>query len=129
MWDRVGMSRTDEGLRQAVEQIRSLKQNYWKDVFVPGPETMLNKNLEYALRLADFLELGELMARDGRERKESCGGHFREEYQTEEGEAKRDDANYTHVSVWEYGGQGGTPTMHKESLRFDYVTPSTRSYK
>ena len=98
-------------------------------VRIPGSPTTLNKNLEFAGRLADFLELGELMARDALEREESCGGHFREEYQTEEGEALRNDEEYSYVAAWEWTGDPSASKLHKEPLEFDYVKPSTRSYK
>ena len=128
MWDYVGMSRNEKGLKFAIEEIQKLKKEFWTDVKVPGDSGDINTELEKASRVADFLELGELMARDALERAESCGGHFREESQTEENEAKRDDDNYAHVSAWEYK-QEGDPVMHKEELTFENVPLTTRSYK
>jgi succinate dehydrogenase / fumarate reductase flavoprotein subunit len=129
MWDKVGMSRNEKGLKEALEIIPELREDFWKNVNVPGDDKYLNKNLEFAGRVADFLELGELMARDALERNESCGGHFREESQTPEGEALRDDENYCNVSVWEYQGDGKKPLLHKEPLEFEYVKLTQRSYK
>ncbi|MDD4050806.1 MAG: fumarate reductase/succinate dehydrogenase flavoprotein subunit [candidate division Zixibacteria bacterium] len=129
MIDKVGMSRSDAGLKDALAQIPKLREEFWRNVNVPGESADLNKNLETAGRLADFLELGELMARDALQRQESCGGHFREEYQTPEGEALRDDEKFTFVAVWEYGGADKPPIMHKEELPFERVHPSQRSYK
>jgi succinate dehydrogenase / fumarate reductase flavoprotein subunit len=130
MWNNVGMSRTNQGLSEAIDKIRTLRDAYWKDVIVPGPETTLNKNLEFALRVADYMELGELMARDALEREESCGGHFREEHQTPEGEARRDDKRFTHVSAWQYAPDTKEGAeMKKESLDFDNVELTQRSYK
>src|SRR5690606_38081616 len=102
MWDKVGMSRNEKGLKEAIAEIRELREDFWKNVTVPGNVEELNPELEKAMRVADFLELGELFARDALERNESCGGHFREEYQTEDGEALRDDVNYSYVAAWEY---------------------------
>ncbi|MDA0682924.1 MAG: fumarate reductase/succinate dehydrogenase flavoprotein subunit [Bacteroidetes bacterium] len=127
MWDEVGMSRTTDGLKKAINDITALREDFWQNVLVPGEPTTFNKNLEFALRVADFLELGELMARDALEREESCGGHFREEHQTPEGEARRDDDGFTHVSAWEFGENGHQ--LHKEKLDFDNVQLTTRSYK
>ena len=129
MIDKVGMSRSEAGLKEALAQIPKIREEFWHSVNVPGSGTDLNKNLEQAGRLADFLELGELMARDALQREESCGGHFREEYQTPEGEALRDDEKFTFVAVWEYAGEGKPPVMHKEELPFERVKPSQRSYK
>ena len=129
MWDQVGMSRNAEGLKKAMEQIRELREEFWRDVKVPGSATGVNLELEKATRVADFLEMGELMALDALNRNESCGGHFREEYQTEEGEALRDDKNYTFVSVWEYKGDAKDPQMHKEDLVFENIEVKTRNYK
>lgn len=129
MWNHVGMARNDAGLTEAIGAIAALRQEFWQDVNVPGSTTEWNKSLEMAGRVADFLELGELMARDALRRTESCGGHFREESQTDEGAAARDDANQQHVSAWQYRGDQEEPTMHKEPLHFDYVKPATRSYK
>lgn len=127
IWDQVGMSRTADGLRQAIDQVSALKEEFWQNLRVPGEPTTYNKNLEFAGRVADFLELGELMARDALSREESCGGHFREEYQTPEGEALRNDEEFTHVSAWEHTESGHV--LHKESLDFENVQLTTRSYK
>ena len=129
MWDYCGMSRTAEGLQTAIGHIRELRDEYWQNVTVPGTGKDLNQSLEKAGRVADFLELGELMCIDALERNESCGGHFREEYQTAEGEAKRDDENYSYVAAWGYRGPGNQPELTKEPLDFEYVHPSQRSYK
>jgi succinate dehydrogenase / fumarate reductase, flavoprotein subunit len=129
MWDECGMSRTAAGLAKAVEQIRALREEYWQNVNVPGSGDDLNQSLEKAGRVADFFELGELMCIDAYERNESCGGHFREEYQTPDGEAQRDDEHYSYVAAWGYGGPDGAPELHKEPLEFNYVHPSQRSYK
>ena len=129
MWDECGMSRTASGLGSAVEKIHALKEEFWSNVTVLGDGGELNQSLEKAGRVADFFELGELMCRDGQHRNESCGGHFREEYQTEEGEAKRDDIDFQYAAAWEWGGEGGTPILHQEDLEFEYVHPSQRSYK
>ena len=127
MWDEVGMSRTEEGLKKAIADIQSLREDFWKNVKVSGEPNHMNKDLEFAGRVADFLELGELMARDALERAESCGGHFREEHQTPEGEAKRNDEDFTHVSAWQHA-EGGH-VLHKESLTYENVKLTTRSYK
>jgi succinate dehydrogenase / fumarate reductase flavoprotein subunit len=129
LWDEVGMSRHDAGLRRALTRIPQLRDEFWQNVSVPGDPNNLNKNLEYAGRVADYLEFAELLALDALERTESCGGHFREESQTPEGEAQRDDANFAHVSAWEFTGVGSRPVMHREPLAFEYVKPSQRSYK
>jgi succinate dehydrogenase / fumarate reductase flavoprotein subunit len=129
MWDEVGMSRNEAGLKKAIKQIQDLKADFWENVFVPGEPSTFNKYLEYANRVADFIELGELMARDALDRNESCGGHFREESQTPEGEAKRDDENYCHVSVWEFKGENKEPELHIEPLVFENVKLTQRSYK
>lgn len=129
MWDYVGMSRTQAGLETAIGKIRSLREEFWNDVRVPGRPDNLNKNLELAMRVADYMEFAELMAMDALQRTESCGGHFREESQTPEGEALRDDENFSFVAAWEWKGEGQTPEMHKEELTFENVTPSQRSYK
>ena len=129
IWDQVGMSRTAEGLRKAIDQVSALREEFWQNVRVPGEPTTFNKNLEFAGRVADFLELGELMCRDALTREESCGGHFREEHQDAEGEAVRDDENFQHVAAWGYEGEGAEPTRHVEELDFEYVKPSRRSYK
>ncbi|MBT5956514.1 MAG: fumarate reductase/succinate dehydrogenase flavoprotein subunit [Candidatus Marinimicrobia bacterium] len=129
MWEYVGMARNKEGLEKALVEIPKLRKEFWKDVKIPGSETELNPELEKAVRLADFLELGELMARDALNREESCGGHFREEFQTEENEAKRNDADFTFAAAWEYKGENQTPELHKEDLNFEHVKLTTRSYK
>jgi len=129
MWDYVGMARSREGLRRALEEIPKLREEFWQDVKIVGSAESLNNELEKAGRVADFLELGELLAQDALHREESCGGHFREEYQTEEGEAKRDDDNFCNVSAWEFAGEGKKPNLHMEQLTFEYVKPSQRSYK
>jgi succinate dehydrogenase / fumarate reductase, flavoprotein subunit len=129
VWDFCGMSRTAEGLQFAIGQIRTLQEEYWKNVNVPGSGEDLNQSLEKAGRVADFFELAELMCIDALDRNESCGGHFREEYQTPEGEAQRDDEHYSYVSAWDYRGPGNPPTLTKEPLEFHYVHPSQRSYK
>jgi succinate dehydrogenase / fumarate reductase, flavoprotein subunit len=127
MWENVGMSRTKQGLEEAIEKIPKLKKEFWSDVKVPGNNNSVNSELEKANRVADFLELGELMARDALNREESCGGHFREEHQTPENEAKRNDEEFAYTAAWEFTGQA--PKLHKEELKFDYVKLATRSYK
>jgi succinate dehydrogenase / fumarate reductase, flavoprotein subunit len=129
MWDYVGMSRNAEGLTKAKKMIKDIQEDFWKNVKILGTNEEINQSLEKAARVADFLELGELMAEDALQRKESCGGHFREESQTEENEAKRDDENFTHVAAWEYTGADKPENLHKEQLQFEYVKPSQRSYK
>ena len=129
VWDYCGMSRTAEGLESAIVQIRALQEEYWRNVNVPGSGEDLNQSLEKAGRVADFFELAELMCIDALDRNESCGGHFREEYQTPEGEAQRDDEHYSYVAAWDYRGPGNPPTLTKEPLEFHYVHPSQRSYK
>jgi len=128
MWDKCGMARNAQGLQQAIQEIRALKEEFWKDLRIPGGITELNDELDRANRVADFLELGELMCLDALQRNESCGGHFREEYQTEEGEAKRDDAHYTYVAAWEYK-KDHEWQLHKEELSFEVAHPTQRSYK
>ena len=130
MWNKVGMARNAEGLQQAIIEIAELREEFWRDVFVPGTSDELNPELEKAGRVADFLELGQLMAMDALNRNESAGGHFREEFQTEEGEAMRDDENYTYVAAWRYNGPDiSKETMHKEQLEFNYIELKQRSYK
>jgi succinate dehydrogenase / fumarate reductase flavoprotein subunit len=129
MIDEVGMSRHEKGLKRALEEIPKIKEKFWNDLRIPGDAKDYNKELEKAGRVADFLELGELMARDALERKESCGGHFRLESQDSEGEAKRDDENFTHVAAWKYLGEGKVPERCVEALEYEYVKPSQRSYK
>lgn len=129
MWDKVGMGRNETGLKEAITEIQSLREDFWKNVRVLGVNEELNQSLEKAGRVADFFELAELMAKDALNRRESCGGHFREESQTEDNEAKRDDENFSFVSAWEYKGAGNDPELHKEELTFEYCKPSQRSYK
>ncbi len=129
MWDHVGMSRNNAGLKHAIEEIPQLREEFWKNVIIPDDPASLNKNLEFAGRVDDFFELGELMARDALHRNESCGCHFREESQTSEGEAMRDDDNFKFVSAWEYGNGKKEPNLHKEELKFENVHLATRSYK
>ncbi|MEG2771933.1 MAG: fumarate reductase/succinate dehydrogenase flavoprotein subunit [Alistipes sp.] len=129
MWDHVGMARTADSLKEAIVQIEALRKEFWKDVKVVGKANDFNVELEKALRLADFLELGELMARDALNREESCGGHFRTEHQTPEGEAKRDDENFVYAAVWEYKGMDVAPELTKEALDFEFVHPAQRNYK
>ncbi len=129
LWDYVGMSRNEEGLRKALVRIPELRDEFWQNVSVPGPANNLNKNLEYAGRVADYLEFAEVLTLDALHRTESCGGHFREESQTPDGEALRDDAQFSYVAAWEFKGVGVTPELHQEPLDFEYVKPSQRSYK
>jgi succinate dehydrogenase / fumarate reductase flavoprotein subunit len=129
MWDYCGMTRSADGLRKALVKIPTLREEFWRNVNVPGSDAELNQALERAGRVADFLELGELMCRDALQRNESCGGHFRVEYQTEEGEALRNDDEYAYVAAWEYRGPTAEPQLHKETLDFEYVPLAQRSYK
>ena len=129
MWEYVGMSRNEEGLKKAIEEIKKIREEFWNDVRVPGEMNNLNPELEKAGRVADFIDIGELLARDALNRNESCGGHFREESATEEGEAKRNDEKFTYVSCWEYKGEGKEPVLHKEDLVFENVKLTQRSYK
>ena len=129
MWEDCGMARTEASLSHALARIPEIREEFWQNVNVPGEGTELNQSLERAGRVADFIELGELMCLDALHRTESCGGHFREESQTPDGEALRDDENFSYVAAWEYTGVGNAPTLHKEALDFDYVHPSQRSYK
>jgi succinate dehydrogenase / fumarate reductase flavoprotein subunit len=129
MWDDCGMSRNERGLRTALGKIRELREEFWRNVNVPGSDAELNQALERAGRVADFLELGELMCLDALHRTESCGGHFREESQTPDGEALRDDAHFAYVAAWEYAGEGKSPILNKEPLVFENVKLSQRSYK
>jgi succinate dehydrogenase / fumarate reductase, flavoprotein subunit len=128
MWDKCGMARNEQGLKQAIAEIQALKAEFWSDVRIPGDINEMNPELDKAGRVADFIELGELMCKDALDRNESCGGHFREESQTEDGEAKRDDVEYAYVSAWEYKGESNWE-LHKENLSFDIVKPTQRSYK
>ena len=129
MWDFCGMARNETGLKKALQRIPELREEFWRDVRVLGKNEEINQSLEKAGRVADFLELGELMCRDALERKESCGGHFREESQTADGEAKRDDDNYAYVAAWEWLGEAGKAELHKEPLTFEEVKLTQRSYK
>ena len=129
MWDYCGMGRNEEGLRKALDRIPELREEFWQSVKVLGTNEEMNQSLEKAGRVADFFELAELMCIDALHRNESCGGHFREEYQTEDGEAQRNDAEYSYAAGWEFAGVGAPPVLHKEHLTFDYVHPAQRSYK
>lgn len=129
MWDNVGMARNEAGLKKAIEEIKALRAEFYKELRIPGKADGMNVELEKALRLADFLELGELMARDALMRSESCGGHFREEYQTGEGEALRNDEDFMFVSAWEYTGAEEEPVLHKEALKYEEVEVKQRNYK
>jgi succinate dehydrogenase / fumarate reductase flavoprotein subunit len=129
VWESCGMSRNAAALERGIGQIAELREQFWNDVLVPGNAADYNQALEAAGRVADFFELGELMCRDALERDESCGAHFREEHQTGEGEAARDDERFSHAAIWEYTGEGGTPVRHEEQLTFEYVKPAQRSYK
>jgi succinate dehydrogenase / fumarate reductase, flavoprotein subunit len=128
LWDECGMARTETGLRKALEQIPSLREEFWRRVRVPGSGAELNQSLEKANRISDHLELAELMCLDALHRTESCGGHFREESRTADGEALRDDEAFTYAAAWEHTGTGSPPVLHKEELVFDYVHPTQRSY-
>ena len=128
-WDHVGMARTEEGLKGAIQQIRGLRDEFWQNVSVPGEKNNLNPALDYAGRVADYMEFAELLALDALERRESCGGHFREEYQTPDGEAQRKDDEFSYAAAWEFQGVGNRPNLHKEALEFHEVHPSQRSYK
>jgi succinate dehydrogenase / fumarate reductase flavoprotein subunit len=128
MWEKCGMARNEQGLREAIEEIRSLKREFWSDLRIPGGVNEMNPELDKAGRVADFIELGELMCMDALDRKESCGGHFREESQTGEGEALRKDEQYMYVAAWEYANDGQWQ-MHKEVLNYEEVKPTQRSYK
>ena len=123
------MSRNDAGLKEALSKIPSIREDFWNNVIVPGSANSYNQTLEKALRVADFLEFAELMCTDALERTESCGGHFREESQTSDGEALRNDKDFSYVAAWEFEGVGKKSTCHKEDLNFEFVQPSVRSYK
>jgi succinate dehydrogenase / fumarate reductase flavoprotein subunit len=129
MWNHCGMARNEKGLLEGIEKIKALRQDFWKNIMVPGSGEELNQNLEKACRVADLIELGELMMNDALQRKESCGGHFREEYQTPEGEALRDDDNFAYVAAWEFTGVDSPAKLHKEELNYETVKRSQRSYK
>src|SRR5687767_6092770 len=128
MWDKCGMARNKQGLTEAIKEIKALREEFWKDVRVMGEANEFNPDLEKAGRVADFLELGELMCVDALHREESCGGHFREEHQTGEGEAKRDDENFAYVAAWEYK-QTGNWELHKEELKYENIKIAARNYK
>jgi succinate dehydrogenase / fumarate reductase flavoprotein subunit len=129
MWEHIGMARNADGLKEAIRQLQELKKEFWSNVRIPGQAGDLNIELEKALRLADFIEIGELMARDSLDRQESCGGHFREEYQTPEGEALRQDDDFSYVSCWEYQGEDKDPALLKEPLVYEFVVRQQRNYK
>ena len=129
MWDFCGMSRNKDDLEKAILLIKDLKEDFWKNVTVPGKLNTINLEVEKAGRVADLIELGEVMMRDALDRNESCGGHFRDEYQTKEGEALRDDEKYNYVSAWEYKGNDNNPKINREKLIFSSVAPTQRSYK
>jgi succinate dehydrogenase / fumarate reductase flavoprotein subunit len=129
MWNNVGMARNEKGLNEAIVQIAALREEFYKEVKVPGTADSFNPELAKAGRVADFLELGELFAKDALHRNESCGGHFREEYQTEDGEAQRDDKNFAYVAAWEYKGKPSDAVLHKEPLVYENIKLATRSYK
>jgi succinate dehydrogenase / fumarate reductase flavoprotein subunit len=129
MWDKCGMARDAKGLQEALQKIPKLREEFWRNVKVLGEGTHLNQSLEKAGRVADFLEFAELMCIDALHREESCGGHFRTEHQTEDGEAKRNDEAFAYVAAWEYAGEGKAPVLNKEPLNFENVHLSTRSYK
>ena len=133
MWEYVGMSRNEEGLKKAMKDIKNVREEFWKDVRIPGDKYEMNKELEKAGRVADFLELGELFAKDALDRNESCGGHFREESVEleglQKGEAKRDDQNFTYVAAWEHKGNPSDAVLHKEELQFNDIELKQRSYK
>ena len=129
MWDYVGMTRTKEGLTKALGLVRELKAEFWRDLNIPGSLNDLNQELEKAGRVADYFEFAELLINDALNRNESCGAHFREEYQTPEGEAMRNDKEYAYVAAWEYAGEDKPPLLHKEELKFEFVEMKERSYK
>ena len=128
MWNKVGMARNKEGLEEAIQEIKALREDFYKNVRVPGSQNEFNEELAKAGRVADFLELGELFAKDALQREESCGGHFREEFQTKEGEALR-DAKFQYVSAWEYKGEPSDAVLHKEELEYENIEVKERSYK
>ncbi|MCL4861681.1 MAG: fumarate reductase/succinate dehydrogenase flavoprotein subunit, partial [Caldilineaceae bacterium] len=129
MWEYCGMARNEQGLRHALERIPELREEFWRNVKVPGAADDFNQELEKAGRVADFLELGELLVYDALHREESCGGHFREEHQTEDGEARRNDDEFAYAAAWQYSGDTAKPILNKEPLTFEYVKLSQRSYK
>ena len=129
MWNNVGMARNQKGLQETLDRIPEIREEFYKNVNVLGSGNDFNKNLEHAMRVADYLDFAPLMAEDALHREESCGGHFREEHQTEDHEAKRDDENFSYVAAWEYKGKNAKHELHKEELTFENVELSTRSYK
>jgi succinate dehydrogenase / fumarate reductase flavoprotein subunit len=129
MWDHCGMARNEQGLTKGIEMIAELRERFWREARVPGENEEYNMALERALRVADFMEFADVLCRDALARNESCGAHFREEYQTADGEAKRDDDRFCHVAAWEFTGVGAAPEMHAEPLKFESVQLATRSYK
>jgi len=129
IWDKCGMSRNEKDLKEVLGKIPSIREEFWENLIVSGKEDDFNQDLERAIRVADFLEFAEVFVNDALDRKESCGGHFREESQTDEGEAKRDDENFTHVAAWEYKGNNEKPVRHQEELEFETVELTQRSYK
>jgi succinate dehydrogenase / fumarate reductase flavoprotein subunit len=128
LWDHCGMARNEAGLNRALRSIPALREEFWRDVVVPGSGEAFNQELEYAGRVADFLEFADLLCHDALHRAESCGAHFREEYQTVDGEPRRDDEQFAHVAAWEYR-ENDSPILHKEPLRYEFVPPTTRSYQ
>jgi succinate dehydrogenase / fumarate reductase flavoprotein subunit len=129
MWEKCGMARSEAGLKEALREIPALREEFWRNIMVPGRNESLNQALEYAGRVADFMEFAELLCVDALHRRESCGGHFRVEFQTADGEAKRDDEHFAYVAAWEYAGEGKAPALHKEPLVYEEVKLATRSYK
>jgi succinate dehydrogenase / fumarate reductase flavoprotein subunit len=129
LWEKCGMARNAAGLQEAIKRIPELREQFWRDLLLPGGSSELNQSLELAGRVADFLEFGELLCRDALVREESCGGHFREEFQTPDGEARRDDERFAHVAVWEHKGEGREPVRHAEPLSFENIHLAQRSYK
>jgi succinate dehydrogenase/fumarate reductase flavoprotein subunit len=130
MWNHCGMARNEQGLKEGIEKIKALKADFWNNLLVPGEASELNQNLEKAGRVADLIDLGQLMAMDALQRKESCGGHFREEYQDAEGETLRDDENFSFVGAWEYKGDDITKEeLHKEELKYEFIKIAARNYK
>ena len=129
MWENVGMARSEESLKESLQKIPEIREEFWNDIKVAGSGEEFNQQLEMAWRLADFLEFAEVLVTDALNREESCGGHFRTEHQTEDGEAMRDDENYAYVAAWEFKGTGQKPELHKEPLKFENVELAVRSYK
>lgn len=129
MWEYVGMGRTAEGLKKGLEEIKKIREEFNKNLFIPGSKEGMNIELDKAIRLEDFITMGELIAYDALSRNESCGGHFREEYQTEEGEAKRDDEHFMYVSCWKYQGEDKKPELLKEELKYEAIKVQQRNYK